>query len=123
MMSGTPDDASAAGSSRAVRLLAGFAALATIAAVLLLPALTPWLLRIEHWTADWRNALLADGALHSNEQIAIVSITDAQRCARQIADRPQTTGAHRPRGRRRWSAPSASTCCSFRRPIRRLIAS
>ena len=77
MMSGTPDDASAAGSSRAVRLLAGFAALASIAAVLLLPALTPWLLRIEHWTADWRNALLADRALHSNEQIAIVSITDA----------------------------------------------
>lgn len=59
-----------------LQLLAGLASLGAVAAVLLLPAVTPWLLRTEHWTADWRNALLSDTKPRSHEDIALVVIND-----------------------------------------------
>jgi CHASE2 domain-containing sensor protein len=58
------------------RLLVATACLAVIAALLFVPAFAPWLLRAEHWTADWRTAYLSDHATRPNPKIAIVIIND-----------------------------------------------
>jgi CHASE2 domain-containing sensor protein len=40
------------------------------------PAVAPALLRLEHWTADWRTAFLSDRLPSSHPDIVIVSITE-----------------------------------------------
>lgn len=59
-----------------VRLAVAIASLGLIAALLFAPAFAPWVLRFEHWTADWRTAYLSDRALAPNPNIAIVLIND-----------------------------------------------
>lgn len=56
--------------------LVGAAAVLLVAAILLIPSLAPWLLRFEHWTADWRTAYLAKRAPEPSTRIALVVITD-----------------------------------------------
>jgi len=51
-------------------------AVGLVAAVLFIPSLAPWLLRFEHWTADWRTAYLSPRAPAQNGQIALVTIND-----------------------------------------------
>ena len=58
------------------RLLVAFACLAAIAALLFAPAFAPWVLRFEHWTADWRTAYLSDRSKAPNPKIAVVIIND-----------------------------------------------
>ena len=50
--------------------------MAVIAGLLFAPAFAPWVLRYEHWTADWRTAYLSDRATAPNSRIAIVTIDD-----------------------------------------------
>lgn len=57
-------------------LLTGLSALVLLAGLLLAPAVAPWLLRFEHWTADWRTALLSPSATGPHPQIALVTVTD-----------------------------------------------
>ena len=59
-----------------IRLIIALACLALIAALLFLPSFAPWVLRFEHWTADWRTAYLSDRAPASNPSIAVVLIND-----------------------------------------------
>ena len=59
-----------------IRLAVALASLAVIAGLLFAPAFAPWVLRYEHWTADWRTAYLSDRAAASNSQIAVVTIDD-----------------------------------------------
>src|SRR5438876_1021135 len=40
------------------------------------PAVAPALLRLEHWTADWRTAFLSDQLQSAHPEVAIVAITD-----------------------------------------------
>ena len=39
------------------------------------PAMAPTLLKLEHWTADWRTALLSDRRATTHPDLAIVAIT------------------------------------------------
>jgi CHASE2 domain-containing sensor protein len=39
------------------------------------PAMAPTLLKLEHWTADWRTALLSDRRATTHPDVAIVAIT------------------------------------------------
>src|SRR5262245_25982583 len=41
------------------------------------PAVAPALLKLEHWTADWRTALLSDRLATTHPSLAIVAITSA----------------------------------------------
>ena len=58
------------------KLIIATACLAAIAALLFAPAFAPWVLRFEHWTADWRTAYLSDRAQAPNPKIAVVIIND-----------------------------------------------
>ncbi len=58
------------------RLLIATVCLAVIAALLFAPAFAPWVLRYEHWTADWRTAYLSDRSPAPNPKIAVVIIND-----------------------------------------------
>ena len=59
-----------------LRLVTGVAAIALLCALLFVPSFAPYLLRFEHWTADWRTALLADRAAGQNRAIGLVLIND-----------------------------------------------
>ena len=59
-----------------IRLVVALASLAVIAGLLFAPAFAPWVLRYEHWTADWRTAYLSDQAAAPNSRIAVVTIDD-----------------------------------------------
>ena len=59
-----------------VRLATGIAALIMLGSLLFLPSFAPYLLRAEHWTADWRTALLAARPATRDTRIAIVLIDD-----------------------------------------------
>lgn len=59
-----------------VRLLIGAASLGLIGALFLAPSFAPWLLRFEHWTADWRTAFLCAQAPNPNPRLAVVIIND-----------------------------------------------
>jgi len=59
-----------------IRLAVALASLAVIAGLLFAPAFAPWVLRYEHWTADWRTAYLSDRAAAPNSRIAVVTIDD-----------------------------------------------
>lgn len=52
------------------------ACLAVIAGLIFAPAFAPWVLRFEHWTADWRTAYLSGRAQAPNPMIAVVIIND-----------------------------------------------
>lgn len=54
----------------------GVAALLMLAALLFLPSFAPYLLRLEHWTADWRTSLFADRQQTQDSRIGIVLIND-----------------------------------------------
>lgn len=58
------------------KLIIATACLAGIAALLFAPAFAPWVLRFEHWTADWRTAYLSDRAQAPNPKIAVVIVND-----------------------------------------------
>lgn len=62
---------------RLLRIAIGSAALMLIAALLWLPSFAPYLLRFEHWTADWRTAYLADVPDATSKRVALVLIDDA----------------------------------------------
>ena len=64
-----------------VRLAVALASLAVIAGLLFAPALAPWVLRFEHWTADWRTAYLSDRAKSPNSRIAVVLINEIGRAS------------------------------------------
>ena len=59
-----------------LRFATGVAAVAILGALLFVPSFAPVLLRFEHWTADWRTALLADSAPTQNPSIGLVLIND-----------------------------------------------
>lgn len=59
-----------------LRGVLGAGSLAALIALLFLPAFAPWVLRFEHWTADWRTAYLSEQARTQHARIAFVSITD-----------------------------------------------
>lgn len=59
-----------------LRLAIGMAAVVMLCALLFVPSFAPYLLRFEHWTADWRTALLADRAAGQNRAIGLVLIND-----------------------------------------------
>ena len=59
-----------------IRLAVAFASLAVVAGLLFAPAFAPWVLRYEHWIADWRTAYLSDRATAPNSRIAVVTIDD-----------------------------------------------
>lgn len=61
-----------------VTLQAGvaIAALLLVAGLLFVPSVAPWLLRFEHWTADWRTAYLSPRAAGQHPQIALIAIND-----------------------------------------------
>ena len=59
-----------------IRLAVALASVAVIAGLLFAPAFAPWVLRYEHWTADWRTAYLSDRATAPNSSIAVVTIDD-----------------------------------------------
>ena len=58
------------------RLIIGAASLAGLIGLLFVPAFAPWVLRFEHWTADWRTALFSQRLTAPNSRIAIVAIND-----------------------------------------------
>ena len=51
------------------------ASLLGIIGLFFVPAVAPALLKLEHWTADWRTALLSDRRATTHPDIAIVAIT------------------------------------------------
>jgi CHASE2 domain-containing sensor protein len=53
------------------------ASLLGIVGLFFVPAVAPALLSLEHWTADWRTALLSDRRATTHPDIAIVAITSA----------------------------------------------
>jgi adenylate cyclase len=59
-----------------IRLVVALSSLAVIAGLLFAPGFAPWVLRYEHWTADWRTAYLSDRAVAPNARIAVVTIDD-----------------------------------------------
>jgi hypothetical protein len=59
-----------------IRIAVALASLAAIEGLLFAPAFAPWVLRYEHWTADWRMAYLSDRAAAPNSRIAVVTIDD-----------------------------------------------
>lgn len=59
-----------------IRLVVALSSLAVIAGLLFAPGFAPWVLRYEHWTADWRTAYLSDSAATPNARIAVVTIDD-----------------------------------------------
>lgn len=61
---------------RYLRLFTGVGALMLIAALLWIPSFAPYLLRFEHWTADWRTAYLADVPATQSSTVALVLIDD-----------------------------------------------
>jgi adenylate cyclase len=52
------------------------ACLFVLLGLLFVPAVAPALLRLEHWAADWRTALLSDRLASTHPDIAIVAVTD-----------------------------------------------
>lgn len=46
-----------------------------LVALFFVPAMAPTLLKLEHWTADWRTALLSDRRATTHPSLAIVAIT------------------------------------------------
>ena len=58
------------------RLATGLAGIVLLCALLFVPSFAPYLLRFEHWTADWRTALLADSAAGQNRTLGLVLIND-----------------------------------------------
>ncbi|MGE3064712.1 MAG: CHASE2 domain-containing protein [Hyphomicrobiaceae bacterium] len=67
-------------------LLAVISAAVVTAIVFCLTTVAPALLRLEHWTADWRTALLSDKAPEQHARIAVVVINDDT-----LADYPYTS--------------------------------
>ncbi len=61
---------------RPLSLATSLAALTLLASLVFAPAVAPWLLRFDHWTADWRTAYLSPAAAKPHPRIAIVAITD-----------------------------------------------
>lgn len=59
-----------------LRLAMGVAALLVLGALLFVPSFAPYLLRAEHWTADWRTAMLATRPEGQDPRIAVVTIDD-----------------------------------------------
>src|SRR5689334_8197114 len=59
-----------------IRLIVALSSLAVIAGLLFAPGFAPWVLRYEHWTADWRTAYLSESAAIPNARIAVVTIDD-----------------------------------------------
>jgi len=59
-----------------VPLATGIAAVLVLVALLFLPSFAPYLLRFEHWTADWRTAVLADRPATQDRRIGLVLIND-----------------------------------------------
>ena len=51
------------------------ASLLGIVGLFFVPAVAPTLLKLEHWTADWRTALLSDRQATTHPGLAIVAIT------------------------------------------------
>ena len=47
-----------------------------LVALLFVPAVTPALLRGEHWAADWRTAFLSDRLPGAHPRVAIISIAE-----------------------------------------------
>lgn len=58
------------------RAATGVGSLAALVALLFVPAFAPWILRFEHWTADWRTAYLSDRPLTQHDRVALVVIND-----------------------------------------------
>lgn len=59
-----------------LRLAVGISAILVLGAMLFVPSFAPYLLRAEHWTADWRTAVLATRPQGQDTRIAIVTIDD-----------------------------------------------
>jgi len=55
----------------------GVASLLGLLGLFCVPAVAPALLKLEHWTADWRTALLSDRLATTHPSLAIVAITSA----------------------------------------------
>jgi adenylate cyclase len=50
--------------------------MAALVALLFVPAFAPWVLRFEHWTADWRTAYLSERPATQHPRVALVVIND-----------------------------------------------
>jgi adenylate cyclase len=61
---------------RPFSLATGLGALFMLAGLLFAPSLAPWLMRFDHWTADWRTAYLSPAAQTPHPLITLVTITD-----------------------------------------------
>ncbi len=59
-----------------LRALIGAGSLMALVTLLFVPVFAPWVLRFEHWTADWRTAYLSHKPPTTHPRIAFVSITD-----------------------------------------------
>ncbi len=62
--------------TRAIRALAGVAALAVVAALMLAPSVWPLVTRMDHWTADWRTAYFSKQLPAQHPRVVVVTITD-----------------------------------------------
>jgi adenylate cyclase len=62
--------------ARLVRALAGIAAIAVVAALMLAPSFWPLVTRMDHWTADWRTAYFSTQLPTQHPRVAVVTIND-----------------------------------------------
>jgi len=71
-----PPKPAARGYKRWFSAAVGLGSLVALIALLIAPAFAPWVLRFEHWTADWRTAYLSDQPTTQHPKVSLVIIND-----------------------------------------------